>query len=133
MKVPRWLKKTLGVLLGLILFFGAWVSWTLFVTHPFPLPELARNLPSPFSEGNSVFNDRVKNKFSGTQKEAVIVEELRKEGFTIIDGVDEVGRRRAVLMGSKFPCTLRWEVSWFVSKDGIVSDIIGDYGEAGCL
>ena len=107
--------------------------WTLFVTHPFPLPELARNLPSKFTEGNSVFNDRIQNKFGGVKNETEIFSELRKEGFMIIDGVNAAGRRQAVLYGSKFPCSLRWEVSWLVDKDGVISDLAGKYGEAGCL
>ena len=61
------------------------------MTHPFPLPELARNLPSKFTEGNSIFIDRVQNKFGGIKKEAEIVSKLRKEGFTIIDGVNAAG------------------------------------------
>lgn len=103
------------------------------MTHPFPLPELARDLPSKFTEGSSVFNDRVQNKFGRTQKEIGIVNELRKEGFTIIDEVNAAGRRQAILSGSRFPCSLRMEVSWLVDKNGMISDLAGKYGEAGCL
>lgn len=133
MKIPRWVKISSGVLVVLLLAFGAYIYWELSVTHPFPLPELARDLPSKFTEGNSVFNDRVQNKFGGNQKETAIVEELRKEGFTIFDGVNEAGRRQAILKGGNFVCNLRWEVSWLVDKDGMISDLVGKYGEAGCL
>lgn len=103
------------------------------MTHPFPLPEFARDLPPKFTDGSAVFNDRVRSKFSATQKETEIVNELRKEGFKIIDGVNEVGRRQAILSGSKFPCKLLWKVSWRVDKVGVISDVMGYYGEAGCL
>ena len=133
MKIPRWIKISSGVLLVLILCFGAYIYWELSVTHPFPLPDLARDLPSKFTEGNSVFNDRVQNKFGRTQKEIEVVEELRKEGFMIIAGINDAGRRQAILEGNRFPCSLRWEVSWLVDKNGMISDLAGKYGEDGCL
>nr|MBP6975617.1 hypothetical protein [Candidatus Moranbacteria bacterium] len=61
------------------------------------------------------------------------VEELRKEGFMIIAGVNDAGRRQAILEGNRFPCSLRWEVSWLVDKNGMISDLAGKYGEDGCL
>ena len=90
---------------------------------PLPLlPEIARGLPSRFSDGERAFQRRVAVMFSGATTEAELVTHLEKEGFT----VDSAGRR-AVFEKAGLPCRLSWRVFW-EADGGSVSNLKAEYG-----
>lgn len=109
----------IGVMSSIVVVGGGY----LILFPPLPLlPEIARGLPSTFSDGEREFQRRVAVKFSGATTETELVTSLEKEGFT----VDSAGRR-AVFERAEFPCKLSWRVFW-EADGGSMSNVKAEYG-----
>ena len=90
---------------------------------PFPrVPDLGRNLPSNYAEGEKVFDERVKARFPLGMSEAHLLERLRSDGF-YLDGANF--KSATVTRGLIFKNL--WSVRWRV-KAGQIEDIWGVYG-----
>lgn len=114
----------------------AYAYWGLAVTHPYPLPPLARGLPSGvvWKEANDVFDKRVRAEFPVGSPENEMLSELTSQGFKLATWFKaDDGHKLAEFEGSQFPCALRWEITWRADSNGKLLDISGHYGEAGCL
>jgi hypothetical protein len=108
------------------LLYGVWlVSEVVWQVTYFQLPEIARNLPRSFAEGKVEFNRRVQHDFPVGISEPDLTARLSAAGF-------RVNENGAFLHRSRFPCELRWQVRW-KTYDAKVTEVVGDYGEAGCL
>ncbi len=91
-----------------------------------PTPLIGRNLPSGYSEGERVFDERVKAQFPVGMSEALLVDQLRNQGFSVnTDHVESALRSATVTQGIVIK-TL-WSVRWYASADQI-EDIWGVYG-----
>jgi len=99
----------------------------LMLFSPFPLvPEIGRDLPPKYSEGRSVFLERVKNHFPVQSNEADMIHKLEDQGFTVNSKTKE-----AYFSKSRFPCQLNWRISW-LSEGGLITSVDASYGSA-CL
>ena len=118
----------LCVVLAIAAFVG-YVYWSLSRTYPNPLPPLVQS----FSMTNNEFNQRIYERFPLGSSESALMQELRGEGFkeTTQHPVPEF--RAMQLLGSKFPCKLRWLVLWKADRSGNITDRLGMYGEVGCF
>ncbi len=90
------------------------------------IPEIGRDLPSDFVEGDLAFNARVVERYRSGMAEKDLETDLQAQGFA----VDSVGNRAEFHSGS-LPCVYSWYVEWKAESD-IVSEVHGRYG-SGCL
>lgn len=113
-KLPIWV----GALLALIFIGG-----NLFLFPPLPnLPEIAKGLPSNFSEADEEFNRRVLAAFPMPLTVEELTDRLSEQGFKVY-AENNYGNFEQ----SGFPCTLIWRIHW-EEVDGAVSEMTSKYG-----
>jgi hypothetical protein len=94
---------------------------------PYPrTPLLGRNLPSTFSEGEKVFDKRVKERFPIGTSETSVVDELEGQGFSVDPAPFADEWRRATIRRGILIQTL-WSVHWRAGANRI-ENIAGVYG-----
>lgn len=91
------------------------------------IPEIARDLPATYAEGEQVFDERLKARFPVGTPESTIVQELERQGFTVHDGQHG---RFATFMEKKLIVSNVWNIGWDV-ENGTISKIWGVYGGRG--
>jgi hypothetical protein len=91
------------------------------------VPQLARDLPSTYTEGEKVFDARLKAKFPPGTDEDKLVEALSGDGFKIL--VSPTGRF-ATFSDGRFPVASVWNIGWKTDA-GKVTEIWGVYGGRG--
>ena len=88
-----------------------------------PIPELGRNLPRNFDEGNAEFKKRVRERFPAGEPEQDVVATLTQQGFKLSpDG------RAASFEQPSLVCRLVWRVFWSVDAAHTIRHIDGVYG-----
>ena len=94
---------------------------------PYPrTPLIARNLPPLYSEGQRVLTERVKAQFPVGMSEALVIDELRRQGFSIHAHSIESNLKSATVTRVLVIKTL-WSVRWH-ARAGRIEDIWGVYG-----
>jgi hypothetical protein len=84
-------------------------------------PEIARDLPRDYAQGERVFEDRLKQRFPISSNEADLVAELMRQGFEMKSSRDA---RYANFSDDAFPVTTVWRIIWKAS-DGKITEISG--------
>ncbi|MBV9884210.1 MAG: hypothetical protein JO276_14465 [Sphingomonadaceae bacterium] len=92
-----------------------------------PTPEIGRDLPSNYAEGEKVFDARVKASFPIGMSVEALLAELRRQGFGLLPeaGLDSVSD--ATFYRDELVCLTLWSVRWHASG-GCVTEIWGVYG-----
>ncbi|WP_170516605.1 hypothetical protein [Ruegeria atlantica] len=90
------------------------------------LPELARDLPASFEEGQEQFRTRVAGAIAVPLPEAELIELLTEQGFSVNEG----SRVASVTRGS-LVCNVHWRIRWNAQAE-TVHEITASYG-AVCL
>ena len=94
---------------------------------PYPRrPLLGRDLPRTFSEGEKVFDQRVKAQFPVGSSERTMVDQLRSQGFSVeaapfYDGWRAANVRRGIVIQTL------WSVRWRATANRI-DEVVGIYG-----
>lgn len=92
---------------------------------PYPrTPELGKELPTPYKEGEREFDRRVKSQFPIGSSEDELISQLASEGFRLNRGDGPV--RSATLTQGLIIKTL-WSIRWR-PKDGQIEDVWGVFG-----
>lgn len=92
---------------------------------PYPrTPALGRDLPSNYAEGEKAFDERVKATFPIGMSEALLLQELRNQGFRCNASSPEC-KSATVTQGLIF--RRLWSVRWRAKEDQI-EDVWGIYG-----
>ena len=91
------------------------------------IPEIAQGLPPNYAEGEQVFNARLEDRFPVGTAEGALVEELKRQGFSIKDGSSG---RFATFIEKNLIVSNVWNVGWEV-ENGTISKIWGVYGGRG--
>lgn len=91
------------------------------------IPEIAQGLPPSYAEGEQVFNARLVARFPVGTAEVALVEELKRQGFSIKDGSSG---RFATFIEKNLIVSNVWNVGWKV-ENGTISKIWGVYGGRG--
>jgi hypothetical protein len=114
--------------IGLIAGLGI-ASWWTTVRSP---SSLTAGLPPKWKAASSLFDARVRARFTSGTPSWTFINGLRKEGFepTWFEVDGQYGAKR--IEGS-FPCKIVARVYWRVGKDNTVSAVRGLYREEGCL
>ena len=95
------------------------------VRWPYPFtPQLGRGLPYNCTEGQVMFDDRVKAKFPIGMCEADLIAELRGQGFRINQGGPPC---KSAFISRGIIIRTFWSVRWFAKADRI-DKIWGVYG-----
>jgi len=89
------------------------------------VPDLGRDLPPNFSDGERVFDQRVKARFPIGMSESELIAELQREGFDLRPSVDDV--QDASFVRSQLIFQTIWSVRWRATA-GAVSEVWGVYG-----
>lgn len=77
------------------------------------VPELGRELPRSWSDQTPYFDDRIKHRFPIGSDQAALVNELRREGFTIRQTIEsEHGLRHVAVYDHQGLCRETWSVAW---------------------
>ena len=96
------------------------------VRWPYPRkPALGRALPSNYAEGTRVFDKRVKAKFPIGMSEALLVEDLRRQGFAIRSDPRNVDHKSAAIIRGLIFRTI-WSIRW-QARAGRIEDVWGVY------
>lgn len=90
-------------------------------------PEISKDLPSNYAEGQRVFDARVRKRFPLGSPETELVAELRRQGFSIVAGTDG---QFATFSNRSFPIETVWHVGW-KSDQGRITDVWGVHGGIG--
>lgn len=91
------------------------------------LPEIVRDLPSNYAEGQQVFSSRLKTRFPIGSQEGNLIEILRNDGFEVADSHHD---RFATISDKGFPIANVWHVGW-QAEGGRITKIWGIYGGRG--
>ena len=91
------------------------------------VPELARDLPSIYAEGETIFDARLKARFPVGSDDRAVAEQLTQQGFEVL--VTEQGGS-AHFSNRSFPVSSVWNIGW-KAQDGRVAEIWGVYGGRG--
>lgn len=91
------------------------------------IPEIAQGLPPNYAEGEQVFNARLEDRFPVGTAEGALVEELKRQGFSIKDGSSG---QFATFIEKNMIVSNVWNVGWEV-ENGTISKIWGIYGGRG--
>lgn len=97
------------------------------VTGAAEIPEIARDLPTTYAEGEQVFDARLKARFPVGTAESVVIQELKGQGFTINEGSNG---RFATFIEKRLVVSNVWNVGW-EADNGTISRIWGVYGGRG--
>jgi hypothetical protein len=92
-----------------------------------PIPEIGRDLPSNYLEGERVFDARLKAKFPVGTDAYALAEELKRQGFLVRN---EAEGGSATFSDKRFPVSSVWNVGWEI-KEGRITRIWGVYGGRG--
>ncbi len=90
-------------------------------------PEIARKLPSSYTEGERVFDARLKQRFPVGTKADDVATDLRQQGFSVQsdgDGGHATFSDKAPIVQSV------WNVGW-KSNGGQITEVWGIYGGRG--
>lgn len=87
-------------------------------------PELASGLPRKYSEGEAIFDARVKQRFPPGTAEHILMAELARQGFELDKSA---GAYRSATFSRGFILRTIWSVRW-KSSGGQVEDIFAIYG-----
>ena len=91
------------------------------------VPEIARDLPATYAEGEKIFDSRLKARFPVGTSETDIVEELKRQGFSINEGPNG---RFATFIEKRLVVSNVWNVGW-EADNGTLSKVWGIYGGRG--
>lgn len=91
------------------------------------IPEIARGLPATYAEGEKIFDARLKARFPVGTSETDIVEELKRQGFSISEGPRG---RFATFIEKRLVVSNVWNVGW-EADNGMLSMVWGIYGGRG--
>ena len=91
------------------------------------IPEIARDLPATYAEGEQVFDARLKVRFPVGTTEGAIVEELKRQGFSINEGPQG---QFATFVEQRLVVSNVWHVGW-EADNGTISKVWGVYGGRG--
>jgi hypothetical protein len=91
------------------------------------IPEITRDLPATYAEGERVFDARLKARFHVGTAESAIIEELERQGFSINEGPHG---RFATFIEKKLIVSNVWHVGW-ETENGAISKVWGVYGGRG--
>lgn len=97
------------------------------VSGPGQIPEIARDLPATYVEGEQVFDARLKARFPVGTAESAIIEELERQGFSINEGPHG---GFATFIEKRLIVSNVWNVGW-EAENGTVSKVWGVYGGRG--
>ncbi len=94
---------------------------------PYPrTPELGRDLPSNFDEGERMFDRRVKAQFPVGSLEAEVVDQLRRQGFRL-NPAPPLDSCKSASIRQGFVIQKLWSVRWRAT-DARIDEIWGVYG-----
>jgi hypothetical protein len=88
-------------------------------------PQIGRDLPSTYAEGEQVFDRRVKVRFPAGTSEQSVIAELHRQGFRLLPTRE--GVRDATFIRDEWIFQTIWSVRWR-AKDGRIQEIWGVYG-----
>lgn len=91
------------------------------------IPAIARDLPATYTEGEQVFDTRLKARFPVGTSESAMVKELKRQGFSINE--DSHGRF-ATFIENGLVVSNVWNVGW-EADNGTISKVWGVYGGRG--
>ena len=91
------------------------------------IPEIARDLPATYTEGEQLFDARVKARFPVGIAETAIIKELERQGFSINEGSHGPF---ATFIEKKLIVSNVWNVGW-EAESGTISEVWGVYGGRG--
>ncbi|MXP29609.1 hypothetical protein GRI58_12360 [Porphyrobacter algicida] len=92
-----------------------------------PIPEIAQGLPNNYSEGERVFDARLKARFPVGTSTNALAEELTKQGFSVTTQINGGG---ANYTDKGFLVSSVWNIGW-KAQGGRITDIWGVYGGRG--
>ena len=77
------------------------------------VPELGRDLPRSWSDQTPYFDERIKHRFPIGSDKAALVDELRREGFSVRKTTEtERWFRHVAVYDQQGPCRETWSVAW---------------------
>lgn len=91
------------------------------------IPEIARDLPATYTEGEQVFDARLKARFPVGTEESAVIGELKRQGFSINEGQHGPF---ATFIERKLIVSNVWNVGW-EAENGSISKLWGVYGGRG--
>jgi hypothetical protein len=91
------------------------------------VPEIGRDLPSSYEEGERIFDARLKRRFPIGSAEGDLVAEAERQGFSVVRS--DHGSF-ATFSNKAFPVQSVWNIGW-KAKDGRIEDVWGIYGGRG--
>ena len=92
-----------------------------------PVPELGRDLPANYAEGERLFNARLQARFPSGSDAGTVAETLRQQGFTV---QQTAAGGRATFSDGQIPVASVWTIGWDAA-DGRLTRIWGVYGGRG--
>ena len=89
------------------------------------VPEIGRDLPSNYAEGEQIFDQRIKARFPAGTDEKQAIEELQGQGFQLSPSME--GVRDATFIRKEAVFQTIWSMRWR-ANDGKISEVWGVYG-----